>query len=153
MWVLVCFSAVTFCFVWTLNDSSGLASARSFRLKCLRSSFDRQDQMFYALKHTCSFLRGSICLHVWKSSKVQLSLINLGWMSALRRSLPMGCTLFLVHYQRLNCSLYMKCGYGAFDSQLHPWAAPECIVYYYPRFCRHAKWPALHPRALFHLPK
>ena len=32
-----------------------IASACWFRLKCLRSSFDRQDKMFYARKHTCSF--------------------------------------------------------------------------------------------------
>ena len=35
-----------------------------------------------------------------------------------------------LHHPRLNCSLFMKCGYGAFHWQLPPWAAPECIVYY-----------------------
>ena len=90
-----------------------IASACWFRLKCLRSSFDRQDKMFYASKHTCSFpLRIDLFvrLDVVKSSiefdksrlAVSVKAISANELHSILSSSPES-ELFIVHEVWLWC--------------------------------------------------
>ena len=90
-----------------------IASACWFRLKCLRSSFDRQDKMFYARKHTCSFPPGIdlfVRLDVVKSSiefdksrlAVSVKAIFANGLHFILSSLP-EAELFIVHEVWLWC--------------------------------------------------